>query len=183
MSERLGGNIGCNKWTKTLHGIEWVIQYSPMVVWHRVNSIMSGRNPPLCCTLTLLMSSEKIPVSCFSTIHQNGFIFCTKKTNTCGSMSVPIRSRHMGTETPARGARGQGWRGWFLNSTKLCPSRCMRVKVYQRARRPAFLCLCVPCAALFRGAKNRRLQLDLKLEGILDPTCRAPTMWLVGVES
>ena len=89
----------------------------------------------------------------------------------------------MATETTARGARGQGWRGWFLNSTERCPSRCMRVKVYQRARRLTFLCLGMPCCvALFRGAKNRRLQLDLKLERTLDSTCRAPTMWLVGVE-
>ena len=88
----------------------------------------------------------------------------------------------MSTETPARGARGQGWRGWFLNSTERCPSRCMRVKAYQRARRQTFVCLGMPCVALFRGAKNRRLQLDLKLERILDSACRAPAMWLVSVE-
>ena len=37
----------------------------------------------------------------------------------------------MATETLARGSRGQDWRGWFLNLTERCPSRCMRVKVHQ----------------------------------------------------
>ena len=44
-------------------------------------------------------------------------------------MSVPIGSRHMATETPARGARGEGWRGWFLNSTERCSSSCVRVSL------------------------------------------------------
>ena len=87
----------------------------------------------------------------------------------------------MATETPARGARGQGWRGWFLNSTKRSSSRCVRVKVYQRARRLKFLCLGMPCVALVRHPKIQRLRLHLKLEEILHPTCRAP-VWLVVVE-
>ena len=39
----------------------------------------------------------------------------------------------------------------------------------------------VACVALIRGAKNQRLRLDLKLEGILYSTCKGP-VWLVGVE-
>ena len=87
----------------------------------------------------------------------------------------------MASATPARGARGQGWRGWFLNSTERCPSRCARVKVHQRARWLKFSCVGMPCVALIRGGKNQPLRLDLKLEEILHSTCRAP-MWLVGVE-
>ena len=87
----------------------------------------------------------------------------------------------MASETPARGTRGQGWRGWLLNSTERCPSRWVRVKVHQRARRLKFLCFGMPRVALIRGAKNQRLRLDLNLEGILHPTCRAP-VWLVDVE-
>ena len=101
--------------------------------------------------------------------------------NKCMRYNVPIGSRHMATETDARGARGQGWRRWFLNSTEWCPSRCVCVKVDQRARRLKFLCLGMPCVALTRGAKNQPLRLNLKLEGILHSTCRAP-LWLVGVE-
>ena len=120
----------------------------------------------------------------FSTFHQNGFIFCAKtnfKTNTRGTMSVPIGSRHMATETPARGSRGQGWRGWFHNSTERCPSRCVRMKVHQRARRLKFVCSGMPCVALIRRPKIQRLRLNLKLEGILHSTCRAPVL-LLGVE-
>ena len=87
----------------------------------------------------------------------------------------------MTAETPARGARGQGWRGWFLNSTEQCPSRYVRVKVHQRSRQLEFLCSGMPRVALIRGAKNQRLRLDLKLEEILHSTGRAP-VWLVGVE-
>ena len=79
-----------------------------------------------------------------------------QKRNTCCTMSVPMESRHLATETPARGARGQGWRGWFLNSTERCPSRCVLVMVHQRARRLKFLCLGMPCVAL-----TRRPALDL----------------------
>ena len=85
------------------------------------------------------------------------------------------------TETPARGTRGRDRRGPFLNSTERFPSRCVRIKVYQRARWLRFLCLDMPCVALIRGAKNQPLRLNLKLEGILHSTCRAP-VWLVGVE-
>ena len=41
-------------------------------------------------------------------------------------MSVPIGSHRSATETLARGARGQGWRGWFSNSIERYPSRCVR---------------------------------------------------------
>ena len=87
----------------------------------------------------------------------------------------------MATETLAHGARGQGWRGWFLNSTERCPSRCLCVKVHHRARRLKFLCLGICPVYQIRGAKNQRLRLDLKLEEILHSTCRAP-VWLVGVK-
>ena len=87
----------------------------------------------------------------------------------------------MATETPARGARGQSWRGWFVNSTERCPSRCIRAKIHQRARRLKFLCLGMPCVALIRSAKNQRLRLDFKLEGILHSTCKVP-VWLVRME-
>ena len=86
----------------------------------------------------------------------------------------------MATETPARGSRGQGWRGWFLKSTERCPSRCVRVKVHQRARRLNFLCLGMPCVALISRPKISPLRLNLKLKEILHPTCRAPVL-LVGV--
>ena len=78
----------------------------------------------------------------------------------------------MATETPARDSRGQGCRGWFLNSTERCPSRCVRVKVHQRARQLKFLCLYMPCVALTRRLKIQLLRL---------PTCRAPVLF-VGVE-
>ena len=50
------------------------------------------------------------PYPRFSTIHETSFIFFTK-TIPCGTMSVPIVSRHIPTNTPARGARGQSWEG------------------------------------------------------------------------
>ena len=87
----------------------------------------------------------------------------------------------MAAEPPARESRGQGWRGWFLNSTKRCPSRYVRVKVHKRARRLKILCLGMPCVALIRRPKLQRLRLHLKLEEILHSTCRAPVL-LVGVE-
>ena len=48
-SEGFGGNIGCKD--KSLHGIKRLPQ-----CYHigRVNSIISGRNPPLYCTLILI---------------------------------------------------------------------------------------------------------------------------------
>ena len=88
---------------------------------------------------------KKYPYPRFSTIHQTGFIFLQKKLHTVQCQSVPIGSRHMPIDTPARGARGQSWRGCFLKSTEPCPSRCVRVKVLQRARRLKFLCLDMPC--------------------------------------
>ena len=123
---------------------------------------------------------KKSPYPRFSAIYQNGLIFCTK-ANTCGIMSAPIGSRHMATETPARGWRKQGWRGWFLSSTEWCPSRCVRVKVHQRARRLNFLCLGMPCVALIRRPKIQPLRLHLILGDILHSTCRASVL-LVGVE-
>ena len=88
----------------------------------------------------------------------------------------------MVTETPARGSRGQGCRGWFLNSTERCLSRYVRVKVHQRARRlMKYLCLGIPYVALIRRPKIQPLRLHLKLEEILHSTCRAPVL-LVGVE-
>ena len=87
----------------------------------------------------------------------------------------------MPTDTPARGARGQSWRGWFLKSTERCPSRCVHVKVQQRARQLKFLCLGIPCIALIRRRKIQPLRLHLKLEEILHSTFRAPVL-LAGVE-
>ena len=87
----------------------------------------------------------------------------------------------MATETPVRGSRGQGWRGWFLHSTERCLSRSVRVKVHQRARRLKCLCLGMTCVALTRRPKIGSLRLHLKLEEILHSTCRAPVL-LVGVE-
>ena len=87
----------------------------------------------------------------------------------------------MATETPFYGLRGQGWRGWFLNSTKRCLSRYVRVKVHQRARRLKFLCLGMPCVALIHPPKIQSLRLHLKFEEILHSTCRAPVL-LVGVQ-
>ena len=62
------------------------------------------------------MHQSKSPFIRFSTIYENVFILCTK-INSCGTMSVPIGSRHPATETPDRGTREQGSRGWFFNST------------------------------------------------------------------
>ena len=87
----------------------------------------------------------------------------------------------MVTKTPARGSRGQGWRELFLNSTERCPSRCVRMKVHQRARRLKFLCLGTPCVALIRRSKIQCLRLHLNLEEILHSICIAPVL-LVGVE-
>ena len=72
----------------------------------------------------------------------------------------------MATKTPALGARGQGWKGLFFNSTDRYPSRCVRVRVHQRARRLKFLRLGMPSVALIRGAKYQRSRLDFKFEGI-----------------
>ena len=82
----------------------------------------------------------------------------------------------MPIDTPARGARGKSWRGWFLKSTERCPSRCVRVNVHQRARRLKFLCLDTSFIALIRRRKIQPLRLHLKLEEILHSTCRAPVM-------
>ena len=102
--------------------------------------------------------------------------------NTCGTMPVRIGSHYMATETPARGARGQGWRRWFLNSTERCPSRCVRVKVHQGARRLKFYAWACPVSLQFAIRKfSACLRLHLKLEKIQHTTCRAP-VWLVGVE-
>ena len=87
----------------------------------------------------------------------------------------------MATETPARGSRGQDWRGWCLKSTERCPSRCVRVKVHQRARRLKFLCLGMPCVALISRPKIQPLRLNIKLKQILHPAFRAPVL-LVGVK-
>ena len=81
----------------------------------------------------------------------------------------------MATETPARAAHEQAG----LNSTEWCPSRCVNVKVHQRARRLKFSCLGMPCVTLIRRPKIQLLRLHLKLEEILHSTCRAP-VWLVG---
>ena len=42
----------------------------------------------------------------FSSIQVNGYTFENKKYR-CGTTSVPIRSLHKASETPARGLRGQ----------------------------------------------------------------------------
>ena len=89
-------------------------------------------------------------------------------------MSVPIGSHHMPTNMLARGAREHSWGGCLLKSTARGPWRCVRVKVHQRARRLKFLCLNMPCVAQIRRRKNQPLRLNLKLEGILHSTCRAP---------
>ena len=67
-----------------------------------------------------LMREEASPYPRFSTIHETGFIFFTK-TIPCGTMSVPIVSRHMPTNTPARGARGQNWEGDCSNRQSGAP--------------------------------------------------------------
>ena len=85
------------------------------------------------------------------------------------------------TETPGRDWREQGWRGKSLKLTERCPSRCVRVKVHQRACRLKFLCLGRPCFALIRRPKIQPLRLHPKSEEILYSTCRAPVL-LVGVE-
>ena len=70
--------------------------------------------------------------------------------------SVPIGSLHKAPETPARGLRGQGLKGRFLNSTERRPSRCVRVEVHKRARRLKFLHLGMPRVARIRRLKHQR---------------------------
>ena len=87
----------------------------------------------------------------------------------------------MATEIPTRDSRGQGWGGCFLNPTEGCNSRCVRVKVNQKARRLQFLCLGMPCVAPIRRLKIQPMRLHLKLEEILHSACRGPVL-LVGVK-
>ena len=94
-------------------------------------------------------------------------------------MSVPIVSRHITTNTPARGARGQSWEGDCPN--RQSGARCVCVKIHTRARRLKFLCLDMLCVAQIRRRKNKPLRLNHKLEEILHWTFRAPVV-LGGVE-
>ena len=79
----------------------------------------------------------------------------------------------MATETPARGARGPGLKGGFLNSTERTLSRCVRVEVHKRSGRFKFLrleveaeygSLCdikgIPSGQVFAGVACTWLQAD-----------------------
>ena len=99
-------------------------------------------------------SKEEIsPHSRFSSIQLNGYIFENKKCIS-GTMSVPIGSLYTATKTPARGARGQGLKGRFLNSTERRPSRCVRVEVHGTADRLKLLRLGMPCVARIRRVSH-----------------------------
>ena len=65
-----------------------------------------------------------------------------------GTQSIQSRPyRLKAPKTPARGLRGQGLKGRFLNSTERRLSRCVRVEVHKGARRLKVLRLGMPCVA------------------------------------
>ena len=101
-------------------------------------------------------SKQKIsPHPRFSSIHVNRYAF-ENENYICGTTSIPIGSLHKAPETPARGLRGQGLKGRFVDSTERRPSRCVRVEVHERARRLKFLRLGMPCVARIRRLKHQR---------------------------
>ena len=96
-------------------------------------------------------------------------------------MSVPIGSLHTATKTPARGARGQGLKERFLNSTERRPSRYVRVEVHDRAGRSKVLRLDTPCVARIRRVSHQPRLLHHNSRGVLPETFRM-RVWLGGLE-
>ena len=83
---------------------------------HRITIIKESDSHPIFVMVKLKKIpacgglSEGIPSHVVPSAPRIALIFFTK-TIPCGTMSVPIVSRHIPTNTPARGARGQSWEG------------------------------------------------------------------------
>ena len=88
MSKLLGRNKGCKG-----KNLFMAFNRVPRWQWHRVNSIISGRNPPLYCTLTLIAICRDIKTEAKNTMNLDSAQICYSGSGIVWVSTLNIFSR------------------------------------------------------------------------------------------